>query len=341
MALTTGLGGINDALFNDDVGQERLDQMENQAEETPGALNQGWEYYFQWADKNYSAWSQAFQTAEENRRKEDQLWRSYYKRVYKDDYGWIKKTIMIALNAIQLWALWRQFRIQKKIADQTYEIANRVQVIAEEMFDFYKKTYQPQEEAMNKQINDYFDHPYCADYDGTGGRFEGNVRMAFARAKTNAIRCSSQFCGGLSEAQEKQFEIDTYQSIANARNNAYRYEEVKKEAKDSKWLELRMKWIKIGRNISEQGQSGVMKAFSAFSNFGADPGAALSTLLGTLSNTVGQMISAPTSPDGQINKIDNPSSVPFAPFFSGVRMSGDLQPAKVNKTSNSKPSRGY
>lgn len=338
-----GLSGAFSALMNDAEGQARLDQMEDeeQARKTPGSLNAGWEYYFQWADKDHSAWSEAFQKAENWRREEEKLWRDYYERVYKDDYGWWKKVTMIALNAIQLWALWKQFRQQKEIADRTYEIANRVQVIAEEMFAFYKQVYYPQEITMNNQINGYFDNPYCANYGGTGSRFEGNVRVAFARAKASALRCSSSVCGGFSEAQMKQFEIDTYKAIGNARNTAYRYEETKKETKDNKWLELRMKWIQVGRNISEQGQNGVMKAFGTFSNFGADPGAALSTLLGTLSNTVGQMVSSPVAPDGNINKIDNPSTVPYAPYFSGVRMSGDLQPAKVNKTSNSKPSRGY
>lgn len=305
-----------------------------EADKTPGTLNAGWEYYFQWADKNFSAWSSAFDYAESKRREEETLWREYYKKVYNDDYAFYKKVVMFALNAIQLWALWRQFRIQKKIADRTYEIANRVQNIAEEMFAFYKKVYYPQEIAMNNQINGYFENPYCADYNGTGGRFEDNVRNAFARAKVNALRCSSAFCGGFSEAQHKQFEIETYQSVANARNHAYRFEEVKKETKDNKWLELRMKWIQVGRNISEQGQGGIMKAFSTFSNFGADPGAALSTLLGTLSNTVGQMISSPVSPDGSIDKIDHQSSVPWQHFFSGVRQSGDLQIAKVTKRSS-------
>lgn len=311
------------------------------AKTMPGTLNAGWEYYFQWAEKDFSAWSKQFDYAENKRREEERRWREYYKKVYNDDYSFYKKMIMFALNAVQLWALWKQFRQQKKIADQTYDIANRVQVIAEEMFAFYKSTYYPQEIAMNNQINGYFDNPYCANYDGTGGRFEGNVRNAFAKAKAGLMRCSSSVCGGLTEAELKQFEVETYKAMGNARNMAYRYEETKKENKDSKWLELRMKWIQVGRNISEQGQGGVMKAFGTFSNFGADPGAALSTLLGTLSNTVGQMISSPTSPDGSINKVQTPSTVPFAPFFSGVRTSGDLQPAKVVKTTNSVPSRGY
>ena len=311
------------------------------AKTMPGTLNAGWEYYFQWAEKDFSAWSKQFDYAENKRREEERRWREYYKKVYDDDYSFYKKMIMFALNAVQLWALWKQFRQQKKIADQTYDIANRVQVIAEEMFAFYKQVYYPQEIAMNNQINGYFDNPYCANYDGTGGRFEGNVRNAFAKAKAGLMRCSSSVCGGLTEAELKQFEVETYKAMGNARNMAYRYEETKKENKDSKWLELRMKWIQVGRNISEQGQGGVMKAFGTFSNFGADPGAALSTLLGTLSNTVGQMISSPTSPDGSINKVQTPSTVPFAPFFSGVRTSGDLQPAKVVKTTNSVPSRGY
>lgn len=307
----------------------------------PGTLNAGWDYYFQWADKDFSAWSQQFDYAENKRREEERRWREYYKKVYDDDYAFYKKIIMFALNAVQLWALWKQFRQQKKIADQTYDIANRVQVIAEEMFAFYKSTYYPQEVAMNNQINGYFDNPYCANYDGTGGRFEGNARNAFAKAKAGLIRCSSSVCGGLTEAEIKQFEVETYKAMGNARNMAYRYEETKKENKDSKWLELRMKWIQVGRNVSEQGQNGVMKAFGTFSNFGADPGAALSTLLGTLSNTFGQIISSSVSPDGSINKVQTPSTVPFAPFFSSVRTSGDLHPGKVVKTTNSVPSRGY
>lgn len=321
-------------------GQTASGQNVN-AKTIPGTLNAGWDYYFQWAEKDFSAWSKQFDYAENKRREEERRWREYYKKVYDDDYSFYKKMIMFALNAVQLWALWKQFRQQKKIADQTYDIANRVQVIAEEMFAFYKSTYYPQEVAMNNQINGYFDNPYCANYDGTGGRFEGNVRNAFSKAKAGLMRCSSSVCGGLTEAELKQFEVETYKAKGNARNMAYRYEETKKENKDSKWLELRMKWIQVGRNISEQGQGGVMKAFGTFSSFGADPGAALSTLLGTLSNTVGQMISSSVSPDGSINKVQTPSTVPFAPFFSGVRTSGDLQPAKVVKTTNSVPSRGY
>lgn len=298
------------------------------AEQMPGTLNAGWDYYFYWADKNYDAWNSAFNEAEKYRIEETKLWREYYQKVYKEDMGWWKKTIMFALNGIQLWALTKQFLQQKELSDRTYEIADRQQKIAEELFAYYGKVYQPQENAMSKQITEY---RYCVDYKGTGDMFAKNVQNAFTAALAEASRCRSDNCDGFSEAQKRQLELDRALAEGNARNHAYRFEEALKESKDNKWLDLRLKWIQLGRNVSEQGQNGVMSAFSTFSSFGADPGAALSVLLGTLSNTVGQMISSPVAPDGTLGKLAEQGMVPFAPFLGGIKQTGDFQLAKAGK----------
>lgn len=298
------------------------------AEQMPGTLNAGWDYYFYWADKNYDAWNAAFNEAEKTRVAEAKLWREYYKKVYKEDMGWWKRTIMFALNGIQLWALTKQFLQQKELADRTYEIADRQQKIAEELFAFYGRVYQPQEDAMSAQISSY---RYCADYEGTGKLFSANVERAYKAAMYAAERCQSDNCDGFSDAQMRQLALDRALIEGNARNHAFRFEESLKEAKDNKWLDLRLKWIQLGRNVSEQGQHGIMSAFGTFSSFGADPGAALSTLLGTLSNTVGQMISSPVAPDGTLGKLAAQGIVPYAPFLGGIKQTGDFQVGKVNK----------
>lgn len=304
----------------------------------PGSLNQGWEYYFEWASKNHGAWQEAFNYAEKNRRDEEKRWREYYMKVYRDDFKWWKLMTMIALNGIQLWALWKQFRNQKEIAKRTYEIANRIQNVAEELFAFYKATYMPQEIALGNQINDYFNNPYCADYDGTGDIFEGNVRIAFGRAMGSWLRCSSSHCNPVTPAMMKQFAIEQAQAVGNARNGAYRYEELRKDTKDNKWLDMRLKFLQMGSAVSQKGQEGLFKAFNTFSSFGADPGAALSQLLSTFSNTVGQMINSPVAPTGSIDRVPPQSAIPYNVYFGGVRQSGDLQPAKSVKATGTKVS---
>ena len=320
MAIASTVGGVTSGLTGGPTSQEEM----------PGTLNQGWNYYFQWAEKNHEAWSTAFENAEANRRKEEELWREYYKKIYKSDYGFYKKVTMFALNTVQLWALWKQFRQQKELAEQTYEIANRVQQIAEELMAYYEQVYQPHETALGNQINNHFENG-CIDYDSTAERFESNIRRSFARAKANALRCSSSYCGGFTPAMMKQWEIETAQAVGNARTGAYRYEEMRKETRDSYFLESRMKFIQVGRNVAAQGQGGIMKAFDTFSSFGADPGAALNQLLGTLSNTVGSMISSPTAPTGNATPVSDVHGVPFDFFFGGVQQNGDLYPAKQVK----------
>lgn len=300
------------------------------ADKFPGALNAGWSDYYQWASKDYEAWKDQFDYAENERLKESHRWLEYYNDVYGQEMSWWKKLTLFALNGIQLWALWKQFQQQRDLADKTHDIANRVQRIAEELFDFYKGTYYPHEIALGKQIQNYFDHPYCADYDGTGARFEQNMRTAFRKAREDVTRCTSSNCAPFTESDALSWAIEQAQSVGNARNGAYRYEELRKDTKDNKWLELRMKYLQIGRNVSAEGQQGIMKAFNTFSSFGADPGAALSQLLGTLSNTVGQMISSPVAPKGDISQL-KVSNLLYQPFFGNVMQSGDVQPAKATK----------
>lgn len=297
----------------------------------PGALHQGWEHYYEWANKDHGAWKDAFLKAECQRLKESHRWLQYYKDVYEKDNAWWKKLIMFSLNAIQLWALWKQFRQQKEIADRTYEIADRTQRVAEEMYKFYETVYQPHETKLSKQISDYFNGAECVEY-GLADQFEQNVKSAYGRSKANMLRCTGSHCGNFTPAMMKQFEIEMAQSIGNARTGAFRYAEMLKESKDAFYLELRMKFIQVGRNISADGQNGIMKAFSTFSNFGADPGAALSQLLGTFSNMMGSQISAPVMQTGQMPSMpNNPYHVPYIPR---VTQSGDVQVGKATMGEN-------
>ena len=296
----------------------------------PGALNAGWSDYFQWAVKDYEAWEALFDEAEAQRVKENDRWFKYYKSIYEDDMSWWKKIILFALNGVQLWALWKQFEQQKDLADKTYDLANRVQVIAEEIFAFYKGTYLPQESALGGQISSYFGGAQCVNYEVSGKRFEDNMRTAFRVARNSLTRCTSSNCAPFTANDALPWAVEQSQALGNARNSAYRHEETLKDYKDGKWLDLRLKFIQVGRKVSADGQDGIMAAFSTFSSFGADPGAALSQLLGTLSNTVGQMISSPTAPNGQIPDY-NKSNWLYQPYVANVMQSGDIHRAKTQK----------
>lgn len=296
----------------------------------PGALNAGWSDYFQWAVKDFEAWEALFDEAEAQRVKENDRWFKYYKSVYKDDMSWWKKIILFALNGVQLWALWKQFEQQKDLADKTYDLANRVQVIAEELFAFYKGTYLPQESALGGQISSYFGGAQCVNYEVSGKRFEDNMRTAFRVARNSLTRCTSSNCAPFTANDALSWAVEQSQALGNARNSAYRHEETLKDYKDGKWLDLRLKFIQVGRKVSADGQDGIMAAFNTFSSFGADPGAALSQLLGTLSNTVGQMISSPTAPNGQIPDY-NKSNWLYQPYVANVMQSGDIHRAKTQK----------
>lgn len=328
---------LEDLIFADGAGADKIGDFLNgskqeklkDSDDYPGAMNAGWDDYYEWANKDFRAWGDAFDEAECQRIEESKRWLKYYEDVYENDSAWWKKVIMFALNGIQLWALWRQFRIQKKIADNTWSVANRIQEIAEETFDFYKSTYLPHELALGEQINEYFQNA-CVDYT-ISDRFANNVKQAFAKVKADAMRCSSSACGMFTPSQVKQWEIEQARATGNARSHAFRYAELNKDRNDNFWLDLRMKYIQIGRNVSQEGQGGVMKAFQTFSSFGADPGAALSQLLGTFSHTMGQMISTPVAPAGQIAQFGSSSQDAYAPYFGGVKLNGDVQVGKASR----------
>lgn len=92
-----------------------------------------------------------------------------------------------------------------------------------------------------------------------------------------------------------------------------------------------MKYIQIGRDIASQGQNGVMKAFQTFSAFGADPGAALGQLLGTISYTLGSQQNQSVNTLGQMPTIQDVPSLIYQPWLNGIKLNGDLQPAKAAK----------
>lgn len=311
------------------IGAVEPTEADTNADALPGALHQGWEHYYEWANKDHEAWKEAFLQAECKRLEESRRWLSYYYDVYTKDNAWWKKLIMFSLNAIQLWALWKQFRQQKEIADRTYEIADRTQKIAEELYGFYEAVYKPQESALSSQIASYFSGRECVDY-ALADRFGQNTVSAFARSKANMLRCTGSHCGSFTPAMMKQFEIAAAQAVGNARTSAFRYAEMIKESKDALYLELRMKFIQVGRNVSADGQNGVMKAFGTFSSFGADPGAALNQLLGTFANMMGSQISAPVMQTGQMPQMPHqPYHIPYIPR---VTQSGDVQVGKAAMT---------
>lgn len=300
--------------------------------EIPSTATSDWDLYLRWAILQHDSMGAAFRKAEDLRKLEDDRWLKYYQKVYENDWKWWQKVVFLALNAIQLWALWRQFRDQKDLADKQWDIAIRIQTIAEEMFAFYEGHYRPQEVALSRQIDDYFNNPKCIDYNQTAGRFEANVRSAFLRSKGDFLRCSSQHCGFVTPGLLGGYEFEMAKAVSNARTGAFRYDELRKEYLDDKWLDYRMRLIQIGRNISDDGQSGFMKAFNTFKAFGADPGAALSQLLTTFSSFMGSLISSPIAPTGKMDFMGNaPPVIPWEAMLTSVRQTGDIHQGKQGK----------
>lgn len=307
--------------------QDLIDQVTGRPQnpnEMPGALNQGWANYFMWGDKSHSAWAEAFKQAEANRREEDDRYLTMYDRIYHNDHGFLKKAIMFALNGIQLWALQRQFKQQKEIADRTWEVANRMQEIADETFAFYLQTYNPHEKALGNQINDYFNNTPCVEYDEEGGRFEDNVERAF-----NSVQQDLTKCNPLSEDYDRDWELTAAKHTSTSRNHAYRYSEHHKHETDDMWLDYRMKYIQVGRGISSQGKNGIRNAFDTFNSFGADPGAALSQLLNQAAYTLGNQTADTVQPKGQMLNIPHLPTLNYDSYLVGPRQSGDLPVGKT------------
>ena len=243
--------------------------------------------------KNYAAWAKKFADAEAQRRVEEKNWRELYQKVYEEENTWWKDLIFYALNGIQLWALVQQYNQQKQIADRLYDLANRQQSLAEEMYAHYKEQYQQHEVELGKQINNYFAKPYVQQYDTTAGRFVVNARAHMTGKRREVLMCASQYCTGAVKTALRDIAVQEANLVGNAMNSAVKYENLREQRMEDKWLQVRVSFIQTGRGVSGQAITGIDGAVTAFSRFGADPGAALSQLLGTAAYTIGGIIDAP------------------------------------------------
>lgn len=245
--------------------------------------------------KNYASWAKKFDEAEDQRRIEENNWREFYKKVYEEENAWWKDLIFYVLNGIQLWALVQQYNQQKEIADRVYDLANRQQSLAEEMYGHYKAQYQPHEVALGKQIDNYFANPYRPQYDTTGGRFVVNARAQMTGKRREVLMCASQYCTGSVKTALRDLAVREANLVGNAMNSAVKYENLREQRMEDKWLQVRLSFIQTGRGVSGQAVTGIDGALTAFSRFNADPGAALSQLLGTAAYTIGGIIPSPNS----------------------------------------------
>lgn len=272
----------------------------DQAEELGKKLNAQIDHNLAKQKANHDAWKQTFLEAEANRRVEERNWRKYYQEVYKGEKSWLQNTMLFVLNGVQLWALIQQYNQQKTIAKRTYELANRQLQLAEKMYDTYKKEFQPHEESLGHQIDNYFGNPYRPQYQTTSGRFALNARMKMVGKRRSLFMCSSQYCTGAITSALKDLAIEEAQSVANALNSGVKYEKLREHKLEQKWLSTRLAFVSAGRGVAQQGVTGIDGAVKAFHSFGADPGAALSQLLGTIAHTVGGIIPAPQMVNGGV-----------------------------------------
>lgn len=269
----------------------------DQAEELGKKLNAQIDHNLAKQKANHEAWKQTFLEAEANRRVEERNWRKYYQEVYKGEKSWLQNTMLFVLNGIQLWALVQQYNQQKTIAKRTYELANRQLQLAEKMYDTYKKEFQPHETDLGNQIDNYFGNPYRPQYQITSGRFALNARIKMVGKRRELFMCSSQYCTGAVTSALKDLAIEEAQAVANAMNSGVKYEKLREHKLEQKWLSTRLAFVQAGRGVAQQGVTGIDGAVTAFHSFGADPGAALSQLLGTIAHTVGGIIPAPQTPN--------------------------------------------
>lgn len=251
--------------------------------------------YFNDLRENHEAWQERFIEAENNRRDTEDLWREFYNKVYQEETAWWKTTLLFALNGIQLWALYQQYDQQKEIADRTYNLADRQQRIAEDMYNHYREWFRPHEVDIGKQIDNYFDKPYKLQYEITGGRFVLNARNKVKGKRREALMCVSQYCTGALRTTIRDLAKTEANAIGNAMNSAVKYENLRKLRLEDKWVKARLVFIQAGRGVASQGITGLDGAATAFHSFGADPGAALGQLLSTIAHTVGGIIDRPGS----------------------------------------------
>lgn len=246
--------------------------------------------------ENHAAWAENFKQAEESRRKEEDNWRKFYEKIYQTETKWWQQLVMFGLNSIQLWALYTQYEQQKEIAERTYELANRQLKLAEEMFSFYKKNYLPHERGLSDQIDNYHKNPYRPQYETTGGRFVASTRQQFIGKRREVLMCASPYCTGALKNSLKQIALAEAKAVGNALNSAVKFEDLREKRMTEKWVNARLSFVGAGRGVAAQGMAGFGRALSAFSSFGADPGAALDQLLKTVAYTVGGLIPQPDAP---------------------------------------------
>ena len=207
--------------------------------------------------KNYTSWAKKFEAAEDQRRIEENNWREFYKKVYEEENTWWKDLIFYVLNGIQLWALVQQYNQQKEIADRVYDLANRQQSLAEEMYGHYKAQYQPHEVALGQQIDNYFAKPYRPQYDTTGGRFVVNARAQMTGKRREVLMCASQYCTGAVKTALRDLAVKEANLVGNAMNSAIKYENLREQRMEDKWLQVRLSFIQTGRGVSGQAVTGI------------------------------------------------------------------------------------
>lgn len=273
-------------------GQELLKHADKMGEK----LNAQVDHELDKIKNNHASWAKLFLDTEKARREEEKQWREFYWEVYTEDNTWWKQAITFALNGIQLWALTEQYKQQKEIADRTYDLANRQLAIAESMYDQYKKQFQPHEVTLGKQIDDYFANPYRPQYDITGGRMAITAKLQLTGKRREVLMCANQYCTGATSSALKDLTESEIKIVSSAMNSAVKYEKMRADRMETKWLQTRLAMIQAGRGLAGQGLQGAEASAKAFRSFDADPGAALSSLLGTVSYTVGGLISSPTRP---------------------------------------------
>lgn len=286
---------------------------QDQADEMGKKLNSQVDHNLERQKANHEAWKATFLQAEAVRRTEEDNWRKYYQEVYKGEKSWLQNLMFFVLNGIQLWALTQQYNQQKEIAKRTYELANRQLRLAEQMYDYYKKEFQPHETEMGKQIDNYFANPYKPQFEITSGRFALNARMQMVGKRREVFMCTSQYCTGAMTSALKDIAIQEAQMVSNAMNSGVKYEKLREHKLTQKWLSTRLAFIQAGRGVASQGITGIDGAVKAFHSFGADPGAALSQLLGTIAHTVGGIIPAPQAPQGGTVYANNSPTIGYRP----------------------------
>ena len=125
--------------------------------------------------------------------------------------------------------------------------------------------------------------------------FVVNARAQMTGKRREVLMCASQYCTGAVKTALRDLAVREANLVGNAMNSAIKYENLREQRMEDKWLQVRLSFIQTGRGVSGQAVTGIDGALTAFSRFNADPGAALSQLLGTAAYTIGGIIPSPNS----------------------------------------------